>query len=76
MMETDAVIAKKKTANTLSKSKEVKKMIEMDVGEAIPCTRGRCWKMKRKGTWFEGLFVKGDIVHEINKDLWRKNIYG
>lgn len=44
--------------------------------EEISCNRGRCWKTKKHGTWFDGMFVKGDIVHEINKDLWRKNLYG
>ncbi len=44
--------------------------------QKVNCHDGKCWEEKKGRQSFEDLFEEGNIVQNINRDLWKKNFYG
>lgn len=43
----------------------------------VACHKGKCWELKDRGhADFDDLFKADNFVDEIEKQLWRKTVYG
>jgi hypothetical protein len=50
---------------------EVSKMTDQ-----VVCHKGKCWEIgSTKPTHFEVLFDESNIVDQIEKELWERNLY-
>ena len=44
--------------------------------QRVACHNGKCWEEKKGVYHFEELFRDGNIVDNIEKDLWKYEFYG